>query len=184
MTGTSAVRRRGRHRKPRPHKVLLATGGLAVAAGVLSLVQLAPDGGGAGAPGTAEAEPRLDPTADATTARSANAAATIGSVPTAAPSAAGGTGGASPAPTATTAGGTAAASPSPSPSPTALPSTVTVPTTIPAGPARPPDTLPPTTTAPTTTTTPSPTPAPSTHQPTGTVCLPIVGLCVNPLTTG
>ncbi|WP_167533647.1 hypothetical protein [Streptomyces marokkonensis] len=39
---------RGRHRKPRPRKVLLAAGGLALAAGAVSLVRLtsAPDGGG------------------------------------------------------------------------------------------------------------------------------------------
>ena len=34
---------RGRHRKPRPRKVLLAAGGLALAAGALSLVRLTPD---------------------------------------------------------------------------------------------------------------------------------------------
>ena len=64
---------RGRHRRPRPRKVLFAVGGLAVAAGVLSLVRMVPEGG-VGTPGTAEAEPRLDPTADAND-RSANAAA-------------------------------------------------------------------------------------------------------------
>ncbi|MFF1279032.1 hypothetical protein ACFVZC_37655 [Streptomyces marokkonensis] len=39
---------RGRHRKPRPRKVLLAAGGLALAAGAVSLVRLtsAPDGVG------------------------------------------------------------------------------------------------------------------------------------------
>ncbi|MGI5377817.1 hypothetical protein ACQEV2_26935 [Streptomyces sp. CA-251387] len=34
---------RGRHRRPRPRKVLLAAGGLALAAGALSLVRLTPD---------------------------------------------------------------------------------------------------------------------------------------------
>ncbi|MYQ44669.1 hypothetical protein GTW40_06235, partial [Streptomyces sp. SID4985] len=49
--------RRGRHRRPRPRKVLLAAGGLALAAGVLSLVRVAPESGLAG-PATAEAEPQ------------------------------------------------------------------------------------------------------------------------------
>ncbi|MCG0067181.1 hypothetical protein L0F81_28605 [Streptomyces tricolor] len=45
--------RRGRHRKPRPRKALLAAGGLALAAGVLSLVRISPQSG-VGASGTAE----------------------------------------------------------------------------------------------------------------------------------
>ncbi|MFY4721371.1 hypothetical protein [Streptomyces sp. LaBMicrA B280] len=52
--------RRGRHRKPRPRRALLAAGGLLLAAGVLSLVRMTPESG-VGAPGTAAAEPRLDP---------------------------------------------------------------------------------------------------------------------------
>lgn len=52
--------RRGRHRKPRPRRALLAAGGLVLAAGVLSLVRMTPESG-VGAPGTAAAEPRLDP---------------------------------------------------------------------------------------------------------------------------
>ncbi|MFD4572246.1 hypothetical protein ACFWNK_15120 [Streptomyces sp. NPDC058417] len=58
------VRHRGRHRKPRsPRGALFAAGGLALTAGALSLVRLAPDPRpGAGAP---EAAPRLalEPTA-------------------------------------------------------------------------------------------------------------------------
>src|SRR5690349_20801821 len=53
--GLWVPRPRGRHRRPRPRKVLFAAGGLALAAGVLSLVRLSPDPGGAGGPGTAEA---------------------------------------------------------------------------------------------------------------------------------
>ncbi|MEU0964680.1 hypothetical protein ABZ357_04250 [Streptomyces sp. NPDC005917] len=177
MTGTPSVSRGGRHRKPRPRKVLFAAGGLALAAGVLSLVRMAPEGG-VGTSGTAEAEPRLDPTADATD-RSANSAATVGPVPTAASSAATVMGGASPTPTATAA---ATPSMSPSVSPTALPGRVTVPTTIPTGPARPAGTSPaPATSAPAATPTPTPTPLPSAQQPGHGVCLPIVGLCVDPL---
>ncbi|MFE1241511.1 hypothetical protein [Streptomyces tendae] len=38
--------RRGRHRRPRPRRVLLAAGGLALAAGALSVVRLLPESGG------------------------------------------------------------------------------------------------------------------------------------------
>ncbi|CAM5238321.1 putative protein OS=Streptomyces tendae OX=1932 GN=GUR47_16135 PE=4 SV=1 [Streptomyces tendae] len=52
--------RRGRHRRPRPRKVLLAAGGLALAAGALSVVRLLPGpGGGPGGLGV-EAGPRLE----------------------------------------------------------------------------------------------------------------------------
>lgn len=177
MTGSSAAGRRGRHRKPRPRKLLFAAGGLALAAGALSLVQLAPDGGGAGAPGTAEAEPHLDPTADATD-RSAHATDTVGTVLRATPSAATVMGGESPAPTATAAR-TASTSPSsPSARPTAPSGPGTVPTTIPTTPTRPTETSPPPRTAPAPT--PTPTPAPGAHQPGSGVCLPVVGLCVGP----
>ncbi|MBW8792350.1 MAG: hypothetical protein JF597_01735 [Streptomyces sp.] len=156
--------------------MLFAAGGLALAAGTLSLVRVTSDGGGVGAPGTAEAEPRLDPTAAATD-RSANAAATVGTLLRATPSAATVIGGESTAPTAT-ASATATASPA-SGSPTALPGpgTGTVPTTIPTAPARPPSTPPPPAASPS----PTPTPSPSAHQPGIGVCLPVVGLCVDPL---
>ncbi|WP_328562371.1 hypothetical protein [Streptomyces coelicoflavus] len=53
--------RRGRHRRPRPRKVLLVAGGLALAAGALSLVRLLPEPGGDAAGGFgAEAAPRVD----------------------------------------------------------------------------------------------------------------------------
>ncbi|MFD8816394.1 hypothetical protein ACFV23_34170 [Streptomyces sp. NPDC059627] len=174
MTGTSAAGRRGRHRKPRPRKVLFAAGGLALAAGALSLVRLIPDGGGAGPPGTAEAEPHLDPTAYVTD-RPANAAATVGTVLRATPSAATATDGESTTPTATAA---RTASAAPSASPTALPGTGTVPTTIPTAPTRPTSTPPPPATDPAPA--PTPTPTPSADQPGGGVCLPVVGLCVGP----
>ncbi|MET9147686.1 hypothetical protein [Streptomyces sp. NPDC004042] len=55
---------RGRHRRPRPRRVLLTAGGLALAAGVLSLVRLTPQSAQtspqAGGPGAAEAAPRAD----------------------------------------------------------------------------------------------------------------------------
>ncbi|MGW9030533.1 hypothetical protein ACWGQ5_41965 [Streptomyces sp. NPDC055722] len=57
----------GRHRKPRPRRVaLLAVGGIALAAGGLSLIRLAPEGATAGG-GMAAAEPRIDATDTAVT---------------------------------------------------------------------------------------------------------------------
>ncbi|WP_079252639.1 hypothetical protein [Streptomyces sp. M1013] len=82
--------RRGRHRRPRPRKVLLAAGGLALAAGALSVVRLLPEpGGGLGGFG-AEAGPRVegggrDTASDRATAPAA--AATDGGPPGASPSA-------------------------------------------------------------------------------------------------
>ncbi|MEH0546491.1 hypothetical protein QA802_26440 [Streptomyces sp. B21-105] len=53
-------RARGRHRRPRPRKVLFAVGGLALAAGVLTLLRPAPDAGGTNALGATETEPQPD----------------------------------------------------------------------------------------------------------------------------
>ncbi|TDT37995.1 hypothetical protein EV562_1059 [Streptomyces sp. BK208] len=53
--------RRGRHRRPRPRKVVLAAGGLALAAGALSLVRLLPEpGGDVGGGHGALAAPRVE----------------------------------------------------------------------------------------------------------------------------
>ncbi|MEU0853198.1 hypothetical protein ABZ387_35485 [Streptomyces flaveolus] len=52
---------RGRHRRPRPRKAVLAAGGLALAAGALSLVRLVPEPGGGALDGYgAEAAPRVE----------------------------------------------------------------------------------------------------------------------------
>lgn len=51
---------RGRHRRPRPRKVLLAAGGLALAAGALSLVRMSPDSGVSGL-GATESDPAPRP---------------------------------------------------------------------------------------------------------------------------
>ncbi|GHI05390.1 hypothetical protein [Streptomyces cellostaticus] len=171
--------RRGRHRKPRPRKVLLATGGLALAAGVLSLVRVAPEAG-VGAPGTAEAEPRLDPGGGATD-HAADPAATVADVPTPLPSAASVMGGVSAAPTATaTTGPTARATP------TALPGSTGVPTTIPTAVPQPTATSSapaprpsPTTTAPTQAPAPAPSHSTTAPAPGGGVCVPVIGLCVD-----
>ncbi|NEC92500.1 hypothetical protein G3I71_43660, partial [Streptomyces sp. SID12501] len=102
-------RPRGRHRKPRPRKVLLAAGGFALAAGVLSLVRLAPDGGvGVGraqAQSDLDADTGANPDSDSDTNtgtsadRTGNTAATVGGAPTANPSASAPMGGATPVPT-------------------------------------------------------------------------------------
>ncbi|WP_121701135.1 hypothetical protein [Streptomyces sp. E5N298] len=82
--------RRGRHRRPRPRKVLLAAGGLALAAGALSVVRLLPEpGGGLGGFG-AEAGPRVEGGGRETASDRATApaaAATDGGPPGASPSA-------------------------------------------------------------------------------------------------
>ncbi|MGW5103468.1 hypothetical protein [Streptomyces sp. NPDC004100] len=95
--------RRGRHRRPRPRKVLLAAGGLALAAGVLSLVRVAPESGLAG-PATAEAEPQHGWGAQGI-GDSPGASATLAAAPTALPSTATALGGTRPAPTGTGAAG-------------------------------------------------------------------------------
>ena len=173
-TGQEGVRTRGRHRRPRPRKVLYAVGGLALAAGALSLVRMAPETV-VGAVGTAEAEPRHDPVTGAD--RSDNAVTTVEAVPRVSPSATSAMGGVSATPT-----GTAGLVPLPTtttPPASAAPGT---PTTIPEAP----DTPAPTTTAAPTTAAPQPTatpsrptepPAPKPSQPD--LCVPVIGLCVD-----
>ncbi|MFI8530551.1 hypothetical protein ACIGMX_09900 [Streptomyces aquilus] len=177
---------RGRHRRPRPRKALLAVGGLAVAAGALSLVRMAPDGGLGGGLGTAEAEPRLDdPHAGSGTDRATNAAATVAAIPKVSPSATAPMGGASATPTSAV-----TFVPVPSSTPAGASVDAPDPTTIPEAPN-------PTTPAPQPTSTPSPAPTQSTYspppatptpQPTqtgggggGGLCVPVIGLCVGPL---
>lgn len=66
---------RGRHRKPRPRRMLFAVGGLALAAGALSFVRLVPEPVGGGGAGATEAEPRA--AADSVSEGANNAAATM-----------------------------------------------------------------------------------------------------------
>ncbi|WP_234367462.1 MULTISPECIES: hypothetical protein [Streptomyces] len=190
---------RGRHRKPRPRKVLLAVGGLALAAGVLSLLRVTPHSG-VGAPGTAEAEPRLDPGGGATGRAATTAAAPTAvprALPTALPSATSVMGGRGPTPATS---GSWSVTPG---VPTAPSNDAVVPTTIPTGAPSTPDSTPrpaPTASAPrpvaanstpaTTTTaattaapTPDPSPSPTSPDPGG-VCLPLIGLCVDLLGIG
>ncbi|MEU9476274.1 hypothetical protein [Streptomyces sp. NPDC048191] len=177
-----SVLRHGRHRKPPPRKMLLAAGGIALAAGVLSLVRVSPESG-VGAPGTAEAEPRAG-AGDGVTDHASNTSATVSADPTALPSATSVMGGRSLAPE-PTAASTAAPAPSTSPNGTAVPSA----TALPTGPAATSGTTP----RPTATSSaprPAPTtarPAPSTPAPgrstaapgPGGLCVPVLGLCVD-----
>lgn len=193
--GTRLFGPRGRHRKPRPRKVVLAAGGLALAAGALSLVRMAPDAG-LGGYGATESDPQAAPGTDSDgdididtgTDRATNAAATVGSVPQASPSSTTVMGGisATPTPGVTHAPrGSATAVPLPlAAAPTTIPEAPNTPapaptaSTTPHSPSR--------TTAPQPSrTTPAPPPAPApTPQPTHTtqpapgLCVPIIGLCV------
>ncbi|WP_432081373.1 hypothetical protein [Streptomyces sp. WAC 04229] len=202
-TGTPTGRahpwgRRGRHRRPRPRKVLLAAGGLAFAAGALSLVRLLPEpGGGAGGYG-AEAAPRVDPGGETATdrARTPGAARTAGPSDVS-PSATSAMGGLSGSP----AGGPIPAPSTPHPAASSSSSgTTTVPdapnppedradagaTAAPHAP-RPPGSThaprPPHSDAPRPTPTPPPgrgtppAPAPEPHDPG--LCVPVIGLCVD-----
>ncbi|WP_281155136.1 hypothetical protein [Streptomyces sp. HYC2] len=183
-------RARGRHRRRRPRKALLAAGGLAVAAGVLSLVRLTPESGPGGLR-AAEAEPHA--TSGHGSGRSAGtpagASATTGDGPATARSTTVTLDGVSAAPVQD---GSAVPMASPSAAaataePSALQQATTVPTALPEDtdpPERPEPTeapRPSTGTAPA----PRPTPAPSrsTQPPAppsggGGLCLPIIGLCV------
>lgn len=182
---------RGRHRRRRPRKILLAVGALAVAAGVLGLVRLAPESG-VGGLGTAEAEPSAE--VSASTDRPANAAATIradpsripASIPSAAPwtipSTASVTGGASAAPP--TASGVV-----PTPYATVRrPPAQARPTTVPEAPAAVTPTAEAPAPRPTTSAAaePAPTPSRSTDPPSPApsrprLCVPVIGLCVDGL---
>ncbi|MGW2446162.1 hypothetical protein [Streptomyces sp. NPDC001675] len=181
--------RRGRHRKPRPRKVLLAAGGLALAAGVLSLVRAAPESG-VGAPDTAQAEPRVDP-GGGTTARSTDTAVAVGAARTTRPSATSAMGGVSAAPT--DPAETDEAVPGPSATRAPHPSGTGAPTTAPrrTEPAPSAPHASPTAPAPTRSSAPAPPPAPTPGRGTTTpptrddgLCLPVIGLCVDVLGGG
>ncbi|MET7739872.1 hypothetical protein [Streptomyces sp. NPDC005385] len=192
---------RGRHRRPRRRRVLFATGGLALAAGVLSLARMAPESmtgiGGGGGP--ADAEPRGGTATAPDTDPADDAVTTVEAVPPPArPGVATATavmGGESPAPTPgvglipgpspTASGGAAPAGHADGPDiggpDTDGPGATGIPTdTSTTRPPQAPDPAP-TATAPRH----SPTQAPSTRAPAPThrpgVCVPIVGICVDGL---
>ncbi|MFF4734039.1 hypothetical protein ACFY3M_54635 [Streptomyces mirabilis] len=177
---------RGRHRKPRSRRTLFAVGGLALAAGALSLARMAPESVVGGGSGNTEAEPRPGVATD----EALDAAPTVWAVPSAHPASPGPTGaqggaatptsGVSPAPTApSTAASPSATATIPSARASApvgsLPDTTGIPTAPVVVPSQP-HTQPPPAPSPTTRT---PAPAP-TQNPPG-LCVPIVGICVNDL---
>ncbi|MFE5144241.1 hypothetical protein ACFRDV_42625 [Streptomyces fagopyri] len=192
---------RGRHRRPRPRRALLAVGGLALAAGALSLARMAPDGV-TGIGGGAEAEPRPGVADDG----ALDASPTVWAAPSARPATAGapargGAGatpaaGASPGATASTgpsgatgpAGRAGATGPSATARPGArppggadapvddAPDTTGIPTA--PVPSQPPAAPPPQPTPDATTHAPAPAPKPASPG----LCVPIVGICVNSLT--
>lgn len=174
---------RGRHRRPRPRRVFVAAGGLALAAGALSLVRLTPESviWGMGTPGA-------EPTTGTVTDTAGNAAATVGAVSSAHPVS---------ATTPAVMGGENALptpgvslAPTPAPTPTRLVAGPSTPVSVPVG-GTPDTTGIPTGQAPAPATPRPPAattaaPAPSATTPTASpkppgLCVPIIGLCVNSL---
>ncbi|MFI7012929.1 hypothetical protein [Streptomyces sp. NPDC050164] len=186
-TGPSSPRSRGRHRKPRPRKALLAAGGLVLAAGALSLVRLT-SGPGTDSVGTVEAEPGPGPVSTGT-----DEAANTAAAPEASPSSPAALGGLTPSPGTR---GPAAAAPTPSESlsidtrgadtaATLRPSTTTDTTNPPAPTAAGNGKAPrpaPTTPLPPNRAAPAPAPEPEKpkkpHDPG--LCVPVIDLCVDP----
>ncbi|MFC9683422.1 hypothetical protein [Streptomyces sp. NPDC056948] len=187
-TAPFTPRVRGRHRKPRSHKALLAAGGLALAAGALSLVRLASVPGPDGV-GSVEAEPRPDPVTtgtDQTADTAATFPATAPEVSPSSPTVLGGltpspaTRGTRPAPPAAT--GTRGATTTAAHRPTTIPDTPNTPVPAtqgnaprptPAAPAPPSGTTP----------APAPKPKPKPERPKKPddpgLCVPVIGLCVD-----
>jgi hypothetical protein len=166
--------------------VLFAVGGLALAAGALSLARMAPESVVGGGAGNTEAEPRPG----VATGEALDAAPTVWATPSTHPASQGATpaqvavsatpaSGVSPAPTApsTAAPSSAAAIPSARASAPveSVPDTTGIPTAPVAVPSQPRTRHP---------SAPSPTtraPAPSPSQSAPGLCVPIVGICVNDL---
>ncbi|MER8222408.1 hypothetical protein ABTZ58_17830 [Streptomyces sp. NPDC094143] len=198
-TGPLTPRPRGRHRKPRPRKALLAAGGLALAAGVLSLVRLTSGTGPDGGVGAVEAEPRPDPVVSGTDETPGTAAARP-DTPEAGPSSPTALGGLTPSPV-TRGAGQAPSAPAghsgrttdtptaPEPGTSPRPAPANPPADPPAQPPR--DDAPrpaPTAPAPPSRTAPTPTPGPGEPdeprkpqkpQDPG-LCVPVIGLCADP----
>ncbi|MFC9908868.1 hypothetical protein [Streptomyces sp. NPDC059862] len=171
---------RGRHRRPRPRKVLFAVGGLALAAGALSLVRMTSESGGDDL-GTAQAAPGRDPVTGSD--RATTASATVADVPDAGPSAGVPLGGADATPSTGT-GPAPLLSATTSPTPPATSPAASATSSAPSAPGttEPPRPPAPTTSAPQPTPTPtpsSPSPAPQPDQPG--LCVPVIGLCVDTL---
>jgi len=172
----------GRHRKPRPRRMALAVGGFALVAGALSLLRLASgsvtDGGG----GTAEAQPRVGSTDIAGSV--ADSVAATPSPRAASRSASAAMGGVRTGPRARTTAHRSTSVPRAVDPATGIPEAPSTPTAS----ATPEPSTSPTSEAPTPTPTPSPTatatpedPRPDTRDPG--LCVPVIGLCVNGLSS-
>ncbi|MBP5937312.1 hypothetical protein F3K43_15995 [Streptomyces sp. LBUM 1476] len=183
---SGAFRPRGRHRRPRPRKVVLAAGGLAFAAGVLGLLRVVPDGGGGGgtSTGVGEGEVSREGYAGGVTDLATNAAAAV-PVPSVGPGATHGTGD-----TRSTPGGAVSRVPDPRSTPrtSGVPRPSAPSQELPVSPTPTPDT--PTRTARPAPPAPAPTPTvvpPESHTPSTTptpddphdICIPAIGLCVD-----
>ncbi|MEV5984473.1 hypothetical protein AB0L85_05560 [Streptomyces sp. NPDC052051] len=180
-THDAALRRRsaGRHRKPRRRRMARTVGGLALAAGALSLVRLASPSATGGSQ-TVETEPRIDPTGVAT-----SAADPLAATPRPRPASRSATavpGEASPRPRARTTQRPALSAPRLSDPATGIPEAPSTPTAArtrglpsPTAPA-PPRPVP----SPTTTTR-APAPSPVPHPSASDLCVPVIGLCVTDL---
>ncbi|MFJ2833678.1 hypothetical protein ACIPC1_40090 [Streptomyces sp. NPDC087263] len=178
---------RGRHRRPRPRRVFVAVGGLALAAGALSLVRLAPESVIWGM-GTPDAEP----TTGTVTDTAGNAVATVEAVPSAHPVA---------ATTPAVMGGETvlptpgvSLAPTPAPTPTRLVTGPSTPVGAPVGGAPDATGIPtgqapaPAAPGPPASTTAAPAPSATTPTPTASakpkpprLCVPVIGLCVSGL---
>lgn len=182
-------RTRGRHRKPRPRKALLAAGGIALAAGALSLVRLA-SGPATDSVGTVEAESRPDPV----TTGSDEAADTAATVPEASPSSPTALGGLTPSPgthrpaaaphapstSRSMSIGTRGVDTAATPRSTAIPDTTGAPAPTARGEAPRPARTPP---ARASRATPTPDPEPDKPEKPRDpgLCVPVIGVCVDPL---
>ncbi|WP_416971935.1 hypothetical protein [Streptomyces sp. 4F14] len=169
---SGTFRPRGRHRRPRPRKVVLAAGGLAFAAGVLGLLRVMPDGGGGGTSGVGAGEVGREGYAGGVTELATNAAPVPSGAATDTRRPSGGTVSKIPDPRSTP-GISGVPRPSdPSQelpvSPTSTPDTPT--------PAASPSPTPPPTVVPPESHTPSTTPTPDAPH---DICVPVIGLCVD-----
>ncbi|MGW0612861.1 hypothetical protein [Streptomyces sp. NPDC002788] len=189
-SGPFAPRLRGRHRRPRPRKALLAAGGLALVAGALSLLRLS-SGPGTDGVGPVEARPRPGPVTTGTD-EAADPAATTRAVPEASPSSLTALGGPTPSPVtkgarpalpATTGPHGVSALPgapeAAAPAPTTTPDTPNTPAPTASDDTPPPARAAPA--APPSRTTPAP--PPERDEPkkpdAPRLCVPVIGLCVD-----
>jgi hypothetical protein len=174
---------RGRHRKPRPRRTLFAVGGLALAAGALSLARLVPESVGGGGTGATQAEARA--ATDGVSEEATNAAATMEAASPPAGSAGPGTTAASGAGAGAPPGATSVTIPS-SPATSSVPAATAPPadpTGIPTAPAT--EAPAPAATAPRPAQSPT-APAPRPERPRERdqrdqrdLCVPVIGLCFN-----